>query len=40
MNHGQIIVHDQDFDEVAAVAQQLQLDVLYTQIPEEDTIIY
>ena len=40
MNNGQIIAHDQDFDKVAAVAQQLQLDALYTQIREEDTIIY
>ena len=40
VNNGQIIAYDQDFDKVAAVAQQLQLDALYTQIPEEDTIIY
>jgi len=40
VNNGQIIAHDQDFDKVAAVAQQLRIDALYTQIPEEDTIIY
>ena len=40
VNNGQIIAHDRDFDKVAAVAQQLQADALYTQIPEEDTIIY
>jgi len=40
VNHGQIIAHDRDFDKVATVAQQLQVDALYTQIPEEDTIIY
>ena len=40
VNSGQIIAHDRDFGEVAAVAQQLQVDALYTQIPEEDTIIY
>ena len=40
VNNGQIIAHDRDFDKVATVAQQLQVDALYTQIPEEDTIIY
>jgi len=40
VNNGQIIAHDRDFDKVAAVARQLQVDALYTQIPEEDTIIY
>ena len=40
MNNGQIIAHDRNFDRVTAVAQQLQADALYTQIPEEDTIIY
>lgn len=40
VNNGQIIAHDRDFDRVAAVSQQLQADALYTQIPEEDTIIY
>jgi hypothetical protein len=40
VNNGQIIAHDRDFDRVVAVAQQLQADALYTQIPEADTIIY
>ena len=34
VNSGQIIAHDRDFGEVAAVAQQSQVDALYTQIPE------
>lgn len=40
VNNGRIVAHDRDFDKVAAMAQQLQVDALYTQIPEEDTIIY
>jgi hypothetical protein len=40
VNNEQIIAHDRDFDKVAAVAHKLQVDALYTQIPEEDTIIY
>jgi len=39
INNGQIIAHDRDFGAVAAVAQKLRIDALYTQIPEKDTIL-